>query len=1132
MFYTLQLLQKNFSSLLMVSFVPGEIQQALETNDVEVKKNFLRDNAEKIYNHLVQLDANSSSDTYAWNNNIDKWDFNWISVNKEDIRVLLKEIGFKGFEDGHAIEDIKDKLSEYISDKDTLVTATALATQDVRESTQKRTQLKTKDTGNENVRKNLKKFDQASYKQFLIRLFDDLENAEGITILDRTLTKDNISDMMQSDWETDNDGKRVNKNEGIRQAVYEKYGYKDSRSMWWKFISSLSFKKNTGTVIEKMQSNTAKVDLKDVQSVKSDLFDFDSDGDIDTRSRDAVTESHLDDMVLNMSHMTHLIENIGFGTDLDQIKNPAFKLKFKTRLIETLKMGIPATVLIKEGGYQEYMNLSLEQEISLHNKIDSSLNQQDINAFLVKNNIPVSPESIKLVKDYTIMVSMWYMKGIGINMNIKDITKWVLDSINIWMNSKWEIALSVNKTVFSTKINDIAANVDLGLSPSGLWARGSLSGETWTKLDQRVARITGGIGTWIGFNGQTYMMLDVTIEDLASDNMEGLKRIIENTSQANDLFMNAIRNGQDAPDASDIQELYGKNLSPKQSQTIQQNYLALQEKYNVLVASVNPKYRANAEARLQHAVLEWLTNEMYQQATGFKITGLGAFLIPWVLAWIFPLMEYNSIDYENIESGAMNQLSQQVTQSTNITDIPWAQIKGKQLILPIADFPKPQGSNLSVVEKDGNYIITPENGYKIDSQVVVHRTVEENKSVKYTKLDITAIAAPDIEKTIKVPEGKAMEKYGDVSLDTINWELPAIENAVNFKTRYNSGAKELINPNLSQAERWTGLQRLAALWHKKRNIDYKSGGVGDLGKTWLHTLVQDIDKKDGTEQEKSKLYLLSQMSQYIKKSNDYKWGDIKNWNKNTSKLVNIDRKRRPAFAETLGFDVTTEAEQVYAMLEKGPWKIDHTTIQWVGFDVTHSLIHTSAWPTRVTWVDPLYGKLDILTVDGQPVSVDITDQSKIDAFITKLDSLQMMDADREAFKAGLTDGTLGLKFYKDSHGFNDRIMIVKKESKTTTVTPGDTNPNVSSSWSIDPIKQLNNSLGFLVAQTWDMSDPEPVTRASTQNQENNGSTIIDDNQVVNMEESTSVQAQTVPWWGAHQNVNPTGATDPLSLPTN
>ncbi len=246
----------------------------------------------------------------------------------------------------------------------------------------------------------------------------------------------------------------------------------------------------------------------------------------------------------------------------------------------------------------------------------------------------------------------------------------------------------------------------------------------------------------------------------------------------------------------------------------------------------------------------------------------------------------------------------------------------------------------------------------------------------------------------------------------IDTKLSSFESAFSFRTRYNKGALAFMSPEWSLESRWNWLLQLSK-WVKALR-DAKLNQF----LTWVKT-------------ENEKWLVISTISQYMKKANDFNNWDIKSWNENVDKYVKTDKDRRKAFDTMMWFSLESEAEQYYTKLKDAKGKIGETKIKWVWFDATASKnVETSK---TVKWMDTLYTNLSILTVDGQPLLIPITDKAKIEAFKEKIKSSKNVSEDVKAsLIAWIDNGSVELNFYKDPEGFDDRILPIIKKS-----TPGD-----------------------------------------------------------------------------------------------
>lgn len=298
-------------------------------------------------------------------------------------------------------------------------------------------------------------------------------------------------------------------------------------------------------------------------------------------------------------------------------------------------------------------------------------------------------------------------------------------------------------------------------------------------------------------------------------------------------------------------------------------------------------------------------------------------------------------------------------------------------------------------------------------------TYKSNNAVVSEKTDLAVTRQEKVSQTIETKKVETGEYFQATSVE-INQDLLAriesMESWFSANTRANVGAYDFINPEKNLLERWNGLKSLSK--------------IPALRKVWVYALVHE------SHSDADKQLIISTLAQYIKKSRSYNNGSISEWNTNKEKLIKTDRDRRKGFDTLFWFSLQKEAEQYYNTVQSSSEKIDNVLIQWVWFDAVSSL-----WVElkhRVQGIDSFYTNLNVLTLGGKPLLVPIIDSSKINAFVAKLEKLNhFSSADKQEMIEWLKNGSLELNYYKDTDGFNDRILL-KRVSWTPVVTQPDT----------------------------------------------------------------------------------------------
>ncbi|MDD5212916.1 MAG: hypothetical protein PHG82_00600 [Candidatus Gracilibacteria bacterium] len=276
--------------------------------------------------------------------------------------------------------------------------------------------------------------------------------------------------------------------------------------------------------------------------------------------------------------------------------------------------------------------------------------------------------------------------------------------------------------------------------------------------------------------------------------------------------------------------------------------------------------------------------------------------------------------------------------------------------------------------------------------------------------------------TLKVESKNIVTESTIMTNVELSASILALEDKFDYKTRYNKGAFDFMDPNANLETRWNGLKALDKSTKKLRESN-------------LAQIIAGIEKSGDVNQ---KWYLISVLSQFTRKSNDFKNGDIAEWNNNIEKRKELEfaklngkKSRREKFNEILGFSLNDESTKLYTQLTEGKGKISKVNLDALSFDVISSL---NVEKKSLKGLETLNAKTSILTVDGKPAWEEITDKSKIDIFIQNLaksNSGNINSVQKKQIIEGLKNQTIVLKLCKDSYGGDDKIIPIVKATETT-----------------------------------------------------------------------------------------------------
>jgi len=291
--------------------------------------------------------------------------------------------------------------------------------------------------------------------------------------------------------------------------------------------------------------------------------------------------------------------------------------------------------------------------------------------------------------------------------------------------------------------------------------------------------------------------------------------------------------------------------------------------------------------------------------------------------------------------------------------------------------------------------------------------------------------------------------------------LSSFENAFSFRTRYNKWAEALMSPSGTLETRWKWLTQLSQVVKALKDVKLNE---------FLKTVKTDNEK----------WLVISTISQYMKKANDFNNWDVKSWNENVDSYISKDKSRRKAFNTLMWPNLDAEADAYYKELSKWKWKITKETKLWVWFDATSSI--NVEWSKVIKWMDTLYTNLSILSIDGKPLLIPITDKSKIDAFKEKIKSSKNVSDDvKLSLITWIENGSVELNFYKDPEGFDDRILpIIKKTIPLDNPTPEPGKPNEQPVDEIEVFQPEHSSIKIGLGWTWDKELKDKPTDKPTE----------------------------------------------------
>ena len=651
----------------------------------------------------------------------------------------------------------------------------------------------------------------------------------------------------------------------------------------------------------------------------------------------------------------------------------------------------------------------------------------------------------------------WFKKWIWVNVNLWKLAENVTANLSFGITG-WKLVIwpSVN---FNKAIHSAVADVSVsaGASLTWAWADVTASHTTWNKIDEH--SINMAIWIWVGvwFTGKTFKMFHASITENSSSNVEGFNRMMETAKENLPIFVNRIEKGWDLT-KDEIKSLTWWAVDPTYVKKVKEEFERVKELYTTAVWSLKGKARSAAKAKFEQALLVSTANRLYRnQVTWFKITGIGAFLIPWVIWGIFALWEYNYVTYTVNKDKRRDRISESVT-TRWMKEVISEHPRLKNALRLTKNWIKVTNKDIINVDKKSSHIIEVWNTYKAAPGYVpvfnlnLHYSYDKNIKKSYVVYTLTL-------DTVRASSSKWTKLLEVNNLWVKNKELDgfysSLNSVTNAETRRHKSMDVVMDPNKSIDDRWRGIEAIAKL-------------NGTKFEKAVSKIVEEA-KKDGLT-EKEKMYIVSTITQLAKKAHDTHQWDIGYYNKHISHFITMDKWRRKWFDKMFGFNSDRLAKAYYSRLRAWKWHITDANMHGaIAFDASSSL-HVWTEDKRMKGVDVLYSNIQALGIDGKLLTVPLHSQETKAMLKTLQKKVNAWVLDKDIYKKIILAVHNGYKFafYKDADWFDDRIWLFKLGWNPITTTPVFT-----ANASTDIIEQHNESVGL--ADAWTLGGTPPTT---------------------------------------------------------
>ncbi|MDQ7022654.1 MAG: hypothetical protein Q9M97_03885 [Candidatus Gracilibacteria bacterium] len=466
----------------------------------------------------------------------------------------------------------------------------------------------------------------------------------------------------------------------------------------------------------------------------------------------------------------------------------------------------------------------------------------------------------------------------------------------------------------------------------------------------------------------------------------------------------------------------------------------------------------------------------FKQTEGTRITGIGAFIIPGLVSGLLIMGEHNSKKINIGSRGLAQDIAERKLSTKGIKEFikkdpilkNKIKIDGDKVIILDSDI------NVNYSKKDVNFdgkAYSPKKGQRLQFDISATSTYDKDKnSIRKYNLNIKSISTGND----KVSSLNSVEIFSYNNEDIIS-HLEGLEEHFNANTRNKKGAELIMNPSKSLKDRFESLKILARNTGKKLT---------------LNSLIEKAKTN------KDKEFIVSRVSQYLRKSNDA------NISKDAKKIIKMDKVRSSIFSNIelskMGVDLSEYRNEFYKN-SKLITKFKNTNISnGVALDVVSSLI-----PGKDTrrGLYALKGNIGVMgDKNGNPIKITINkshQKSIVEALVGKTNSYTV-----NSLMKGLKKGEIQIYFVK-TIGFDDAVVFTGKVAEYLKV-PGNSNVTGTGSNGSTIGREEYHTIGGVLGKTWDESPkPEkpPVEETDTDSLEETDTDSLEETDTDSLEET-------------------------------
>lgn len=413
--------------------------------------------------------------------------------------------------------------------------------------------------------------------------------------------------------------------------VLEKYGYKkdwifDDREAWAVYQTVLDYVNNQNKILSLTPEQQLQL-----------LLDFDKDWNLGKKANFSVWEAQQYYLVmkwLSSDWINAFIENLWFSNMTSFSKEMSKNLygareRFQRVLWSLIERKVNPSELVMKNWVKKSLD-SIYMENNQTRLLESQIDSDDeLNKKLsTLNDVALAKEIKRIIKLEAVWILLWAKNWLWASFNVKDFTRWFIDSLQFWILNDWKFWISFSKNLFEDKFKNTWFSMWVSFSNFCI----PVFGATYTFEDKKelkelfADKIQGtyepSVYAWIS-TAWNVIWVSVSKVDIWTE--KGIENAVDSMKSYLEMIKKDLKDWKDFNNSS----YYTKSTDKSNDEVV---YNELKQAYNLFKWE---KYSEQALNDMMNGYLNYYRNYLYTNAQWIRLTSLWIWVL--LVSWFLPL---------------------------------------------------------------------------------------------------------------------------------------------------------------------------------------------------------------------------------------------------------------------------------------------------------------------------------------------------------------------------------------------------------------------------------------------------------------------------------------------------------------